>query len=100
MLFISDIALGHIENGIFKTNSLVYRNTHNFFDIFRPMGGGEFLKFTLTLYIVLNIVILIDVIQAYRSMFPVKNGINSINILYTGSRKSFLIHYSIQGKNI
>ena len=33
------------------------------------------------------------VIQIYKSMFPMKNGLNSLNIMYTGSHKSFLIHY-------
>ena len=31
-------------------------------------------------------------------MFPVKNDINSTNILYTGSHKNFPIHYGLRGK--
>ena len=32
---------------------------------------------------------LIFVIEIYKSMFPVKNDTNNINILYTGSSKIF-----------
>ena len=32
-----------------------------------------------------------DVIQIYKSMFPVKHDISTINILYTSSHKNFLI---------
>ena len=38
------------------------------------------------------------VIQIYKIMFPVKNSLNYINILYTGSDKSFEIFYSVPGK--
>ena len=31
---------------------------------------------------------LIYVIKIYKSILPMKNGLNGINILYTGSRKS------------
>ena len=39
---------------------------------------------------------LTSVIQVYKSMFFfIKNGLNSINILYTGSHKSFSMHYGL-----
>ena len=31
-------------------------------------------------------------------MFPMKNGLNSINILYTGSHKRFPINYGPRGR--
>ena len=37
------------------------------------------------------------VFQLYRSMFPLKNGLNSIKISYTGSYISFPIHYGLWG---
>ena len=39
----------------------------------------------------------IYVIQLYKTIFLIKMK-NSINILYTGSHKSFSIHYKIRGK--
>ena len=33
--------------------------------------------------------------QQAKSMFPIKNDINGINIFYTGSHKSFLIYYGL-----
>ena len=38
-------------------------------------------------------------IQIYKDMYPIINGINSLNILFTGSHKSFPMRYSLQGKN-
>ena len=39
------------------------------------------------------------IIQIYKSMFTMKNGLNSINIFYIGSHKNFPIHYSQWEKN-
>ena len=41
---------------------------------------------------------LIYVTEVYKSMFPVKNGTNSLNILYTGSYNSFTIDYGLWEK--
>ena len=35
------------------------------------------------------------IIQIYKSMFSIKNGINSLNILYRDLHKSFPIHYCL-----
>ena len=32
-------------------------------------------------------------IQIYKSMFPMKNDLNSLHILYAGLHKSFPMHY-------
>ena len=33
----------------------------------------------------------------FKNMFPMKNGLNNKNILYTGSHKSFPKHYGLWG---
>ena len=38
---------------------------------------------------------LVCVIQVYKSMFPIKSCLNSINNLYTVSHKSSPIHYGL-----
>ena len=48
----------------------------------------------------LNIVKITSVIHIYKSMSPMKNGVNSINIFYAGLHKSFPIHYSHLKKKI
>ena len=40
------------------------------------------------------------VIQVYKSIFPMKNGLNSINILYTSFHKSFPIQYTYGKENL
>ena len=35
-----------------------------------------------------------------QKMFPMKNGLNNIDVLCTGSHKSFPIHYSLCWKNL
>ena len=40
-----------------------------------------------------------DAIQIHKSIFPVKNGINSWNILHRGSHKSVPIHNGLWRKN-
>ena len=61
-------------------------------EVFQSYAGN--FKSVFYIYIALIIMKLIYVIQVNKNMFPMKNGLNSINILYTGSHKSFLIHYS------
>ena len=38
------------------------------------------------------------IIQIHKIMFPVKKGINRINILFKGSHKSFPIQYGLWGE--
>ena len=56
----------------------------------KAYGQKIFKTYLNIIYIALNVRKLMCVIQIYRSMFPEKNGINSANILFTGSHKSFL----------
>ena len=45
----------------------------------------------------LNLMKLTYVIQIFKTMFPMKNGLNSINILYAGVHKSFSKHKGLWG---
>ena len=82
------------ENGIYRTKDS-FTDT-KFSNTLRPMG--KIFKSIFYVYIALSILKLTYVIQMYKSIFPIKNGINSINILYTGLPKCFQIHYSLFGR--
>ena len=74
----------------------MYRYTKEF-QYITAYGGGRDFKAHFNIYIVLNIMELKYVIQICENMFPIKNGVNSINILYAGSHKFFPIHYLLEG---
>ena len=75
-----------------KMYFFVCRLMQKFSHTLRSMGGGGFFKRVLT-YLYCTKYYEIDVfIQLYKSIVPIKSFIHSINILYTGSHKSFPIH--------
>ena len=77
--------MDHIENGILGAN---YSSTERYKSspIHYGLWGENFYNF-LIFYFALNIMKLTYVNQIYKGMFPMKNGLNRINILYAGLHK-------------
>ena len=82
-----------MQNGINGLN-ILNADSYKSFSIHYNLWG-KFSKRILTYLYTLNLMKLTLVIQIYKSMFHIKNGINSINIFHKGSHKSFLIHYGV-----
>ena len=83
--------------GRYGLSACLQRHTKVFWYISTYRGEG--LKFIVThLYCTKYNEINVYAIQICKSMFSLKNSINTINILHTGSHKSFPLHYGLQRK--
>ena len=82
-----------MKNGI-KTTNILYTESHKSF----PIPYGKFLKRVLSYLYCINYNE-INICHS-ESMFPLKNDFNSINILYTGSNKSFRCIAATWRKNL
>ena len=78
-----------MKNSLNSKNILAYRYTQMFSNILRLMG--EIFKAYFSICIALITMKLTYVLQISKNMLPTKNGINTTNILYTGSYKIFPI---------
>ena len=97
MLFISDIEWTVVKMvcmGL-RVRLQIYTNV---FRYIKAYGGKDF--WNVFQHIALDVMKLTCVIQIYKNMFLMKNGLNCMNILYTGSHKSFPIHYGLWGRGI
>ena len=104
VLFISDVEWSALKILCLELKGGPQRHTKNFRYITSYGGREKLFKriityFCCTKYNLKNLKIM-HAIQMYKSILPMKNGLYSINILYTGSHKSFLIHYCLCGKEI
>ena len=76
-----------IKNGI---NSIT--GSHKFSNTLRHIGGGGLKRILAHLYCIKYNHINICHLGVHKHV-PMKNGLNIMYFLYTGSHKSFLIHY-------
>ena len=81
--------MNRIENDIYCTKDLS-RETQNSFPRHYGQWGKHFISTFKHIYIALNVNELTYVIKICKSMFPTKNHLNNVNILYTGSHKVFV----------
>ena len=86
--------MDHIENYMNRDKGSSTETQKNVL-IHKGLWRREFLKLLLTYlyctkYNKINICY-----SSYKSILPMKNDINIINILHIGSHKSFLTHYSL-----
>ena len=97
------ICNSNIQSHFYKKNMVLIIQIfciHTLTKVFRHITAyrEKSLKYILLIYIALSKIKFMHVNQMYISTFPIKNGINSINIFHTDSYNFFPVHYDQWGK--